>query len=1054
MTNPIEPSTLRILLPDGRTVGTGFLVANGLLATSAHVIIDADAYSGDLVQVQFTGGVEKLNALVVPEYWLDIDRGDVAILKLESVPEGIIPLRLAPAAGCRPGNLFHSFGYATAADVQGIIARGTIDGYLEQHKLLQLQAPQASHGISGAPVLDEKRGVIVGMITKGHTELGRNEETIFATPSEVIWQACPQIPVQHLKEKSEEFLQVDASKDIRDNLHAGLTKEYLAHFIRFIEEAQKPWGIKRWVPLTAIKSREDIPIRHVKIYLQPYEGEEKERIQAISSVGKPVDLFEVLSRRNPVVILGEPGSGKSFAVRRWLWEFSKALLEGKKSSNNKDLLLPIYVDISEYRETNINGQPEELLTFLKNYLYQFGFAQQIIPHLKNFLMAGRLVVVFDGLNEMPSNDFYQRLKLIKDFVSRQYPANRYIFTCRTLHYDEMLNYDTFILTDLVDERIKQFLEIYLDDTSLANKAYQDLGKNPNLAHHCSRPFVLQMYAAVYNRLKRIPNSRAQLFQYFIQLQLNQETLLDGSSAEPHLQKITIQVVSILAFEMLKQGLIGTSVSMVWISQNTALREQLSLIQAAGDAGILDISKRKKKFAFSHQILQEYFAALQLKQIVHKGGDVEQILSNPNWEEVSLLVAGLFSDPSTFIGILVNTDPVQPYRVFLSGQIVHEYQLLDTTIGGLVIDWIASIADPDKIPDSVYHRKDAQRIFLAVDAIQILALFENHPKAVESLCNVLATHNHWVIEVTVHLLANASPESLWHKRFLDYLHKLPWGDRSPLVNEKDVEDWEPYRVRNQIQPLLIKHFKTWSVPIRKEVLTHVTFRWMTDLRIWSALTFATFFINIFFVAAKWFKSGILSIYSQNSTFDQELVIALANSLYLLCIGFVFIFLVGARDEWNKFRILFNLQTWKKVISDWRRIFELIILIVTASLSFWFLNNTTIVSKQIDEFFDNPVIETVIQLVCLPSAYLLLIGFILLCISSIVWFYSQWKNGNLNKALFENRIISKSRLGRSPRASLGGVVFISIFMTPYACMFSLLLGGRIFDSSLLLTFTKVC
>jgi hypothetical protein len=189
----IEPNTLLIQNTNGRIIGTAFLVAKDMAVTCAHVIVDADAYAGDIIQVQFTGRDEKVNALVMPEHWLDIDQGDVALLKPEHIPEGVTPLRLAPAVDCRSGNPFYSFGYATAADVQGIIARGTIDGYLPQHKLLQLQAPQASHGISGAPVLDEKRGVVVGMITKGHIELGRNEETTFATPSEVIWQACPQL---------------------------------------------------------------------------------------------------------------------------------------------------------------------------------------------------------------------------------------------------------------------------------------------------------------------------------------------------------------------------------------------------------------------------------------------------------------------------------------------------------------------------------------------------------------------------------------------------------------------------------------------------------------------------------------------------------------------------------------------------------------------------------------------------------------------------------------------------------------------------------------------
>jgi len=167
----IEPSTLRILNAKGQTIGTGFLVSKTLAVTCAHVAMAASPDGENRIRAQFTGQKQPITAKMLDAF-LDLDR-DVAILELESAPEGVQPLRLGLAAQCQPGNPFYSFGYTTAANIQGIIARGAIDGYLPQHRLLQLQAPQADHGISGAPVLDEKRGVVVGMITKGHTELGR-----------------------------------------------------------------------------------------------------------------------------------------------------------------------------------------------------------------------------------------------------------------------------------------------------------------------------------------------------------------------------------------------------------------------------------------------------------------------------------------------------------------------------------------------------------------------------------------------------------------------------------------------------------------------------------------------------------------------------------------------------------------------------------------------------------------------------------------------------------------------------------------------------------------
>jgi formylglycine-generating enzyme required for sulfatase activity len=193
MPHAIESSTFRILRPDGKTVGTGFLVASNLAVTCAHVVVAADAIDGDTIQVQFTERDEKHSALVVPEYWRNPDKGDVAFLRLQTMPEGVTPLRLGLAEHSHQGNIFRSFGYATAADIKGIFANGTIDGYMREHQLVQVQSPQANHGISGGPVFDEKRGVVVGMITKGHTDLGRNEYTTFAIPAELLFDICPEI---------------------------------------------------------------------------------------------------------------------------------------------------------------------------------------------------------------------------------------------------------------------------------------------------------------------------------------------------------------------------------------------------------------------------------------------------------------------------------------------------------------------------------------------------------------------------------------------------------------------------------------------------------------------------------------------------------------------------------------------------------------------------------------------------------------------------------------------------------------------------------------------
>ena len=197
MSISIEASILRVLNPDGEIVGTGFLVAAGLAITCAHVVKDAgqtvDSMAGESIKVQFIGQKKFIDAIVIPEYWRDIDEGDVAFLRLDDSNLHIKPLPLGFAEHSHYGNNFRSFGFATVAEVQGILVNGSIDGYLWEHSLIQLQSPQANSGVSGAPIFDINRNVVIGMLTKGHNGSGRNQYTTFATPFEFLSQTCPEI---------------------------------------------------------------------------------------------------------------------------------------------------------------------------------------------------------------------------------------------------------------------------------------------------------------------------------------------------------------------------------------------------------------------------------------------------------------------------------------------------------------------------------------------------------------------------------------------------------------------------------------------------------------------------------------------------------------------------------------------------------------------------------------------------------------------------------------------------------------------------------------------
>jgi hypothetical protein len=86
MNADLTSSIVRVLRPDGKTAGTGFVVADGLVATCAHVIPPAaqprSGTAAEAVELVFRASGEKHLAEVVPEWWRPADAGDVAILKL------------------------------------------------------------------------------------------------------------------------------------------------------------------------------------------------------------------------------------------------------------------------------------------------------------------------------------------------------------------------------------------------------------------------------------------------------------------------------------------------------------------------------------------------------------------------------------------------------------------------------------------------------------------------------------------------------------------------------------------------------------------------------------------------------------------------------------------------------------------------------------------------------------------------------------------------------------------------------------------------------------
>lgn len=166
----------------GKVIGTGFFVADDLVATCAHVIRTALLYEagvpiegGERIEIRLGGelpeGQEPFAARVERESFRDVDAQDVAFLRVEprdrerlrELLGEIRPLTLATSQGLEGLTLR---GWAYPEDQSGgHWMRAKLDGPLKhprRGKRLQLSSWTIWDGCSGGPLWDEQ-GRVVGM---------------------------------------------------------------------------------------------------------------------------------------------------------------------------------------------------------------------------------------------------------------------------------------------------------------------------------------------------------------------------------------------------------------------------------------------------------------------------------------------------------------------------------------------------------------------------------------------------------------------------------------------------------------------------------------------------------------------------------------------------------------------------------------------------------------------------------------------------------------------------------------------------------------------------
>ena len=419
---------------------------------------------------------------------------------------------------------------------------------------------------------------------------------------------------------------------------------------------------------------------------------------------EPVDdLRAVVAEHRRILLLGDPGSGKTTTLWRLAYDYAQAALADGRAP------LPLLAPLGAYTDDG----PFD--AYLARHL------GPLAPYLETYRASGRLILLLDGLNEMSQTGYAERVGRIQEVLSR-YSDDPTVVTCRALDYVVRLEgLQKVEVLPLDETRMRTFLHNYLgqaagerlfwmmvggDEVHTLWDTWQQAGgtwnqfwtatempenvyrkttggqhrlwarlrkEPPPLLALGRNPYLLLMTAQVYASAGgALPPNRARLFAAFVETLLRREEKRHPEGwVEAERQK---DGLAGLAYAVQAEQGRGTTVERAWavaqLGRAVPGCDAERLLYLATSAMLLDADDAMVRFY--HQLLQEYFAAHELRRRVAVGDSLgrywpaDRWWKPSGWEETVILLAGMEPDASALLEELAAANPVVAARCLVEG----------------------------------------------------------------------------------------------------------------------------------------------------------------------------------------------------------------------------------------------------------------------------------------------------------------------------------------------------------------------------------------------------
>lgn len=336
-----------------------------------------------------------------------------------------------------------------------------------------------------------------------------------------------------------------------------------------------------------------------------------------------------------VVVLGNPGGGKSTLLQSVCHTVaSESLKFVSDGGDASSALIPIRVVLRDYERARLQNSQLGLFEYIAGDLLHSTYVERpvIARLLETMLGNGRVLLAFDGLDEILKTSLRRQFVDLVIKFTNQYPLCPVIVTSREVGYDKAplpaAEFEEFVLGEFLDKDVETYAEKFA--RHVARKRAEESRKSAkkfisqtaqNASDLRKNPLMLGLMMWIFSIRDDVPSNRPDIYQECASLMFER---WDGDRdiiiAIPNTFD-RLQIFAYLASKIFDDEDCAGGVSQNWIESTSRayLTEVLESRPKAHEAAkslvgfIVERSwvmteKGEGVFSFTHQTFLEYFFA--------------------------------------------------------------------------------------------------------------------------------------------------------------------------------------------------------------------------------------------------------------------------------------------------------------------------------------------------------------------------------------------------------------------------------------------------------------